>query len=466
MPKKMFVLVPCLVVFAVALPASGWQASSDNKPNIIFIMSDDQGYADLGCYGSKQIKTPHMDKLAAEGMRFTDVYSGSAVCGPTRCVLMTGMHPGHATRRDNTAKTSLKDFKGGRPLVPLKSTDFTVASALKKAGYATGGFGKWGIGNPGTTGIPEKHGFDDFYGYYDQVHAHSYYPTYLVRNSKEIPLPGNLKGKKKQYTHDVLADAALDFIREHKEKPFFLYLPYTPPHGKYEVPDDSPYSSKSWSQVDKNYAAMITRMDGDIGEMMALLKKLKLDENTIVFYTSDNGPNKQFLKTFASNKPFRGIKRQLTEGGLRCPMIVRWPNKVPAGKVSDYIWGQVDFFATACDLAGLPANTWSKTDSHSVLPTLLGKKQEARKPMYFEIHSPFQQAVRMGQWKGLRYGTQEKLLLYDVNKDPSESMNVAAQHDAVVKQIEAIMVKERKESKYWPAVAKRKVKKSKNAKNK
>ncbi len=436
------------------------QAGTAARPNIIFIMADDQGYADLGCYGSKHIKTPHMDRLAREGMRFTDCYSGSAVCAPTRCVLMTGMHPGHARRRDNTAKANHKDFKG-RPLVPLAKEDVTIASVLKKAGYVTGGFGKWGLGNPGTTGVPSKHGFDHFYGYLDQVHAHTFYTHELWRDSKMEPLLGNLNGKKTQYSHDLIADAALDFIRRYKDKPFFLYLPYTPPHGKYVVPSDAPYTNKPWKQVDKNYAAMITRMDGDIGEMMALLKQLKIDDRTIVFYTSDNGPNHQFLKQFNSNKPFRGIKRQLWEGGLRCPMIVRWPGKVPAGKVSDYVWGHVDFFATACALAGVEATHVSRTDSRSVLPTLLGRKQAPRPPMYFEIHSPFQQAVRMGDWKGIRFGTAEPLKLFDLSSDPGETRDVAGKHADVVKRIEQVMADERSESRYWPAVPKAKRKRNK-----
>jgi arylsulfatase A-like enzyme len=250
------------------------------RPNIILIMSDDQGYGDLGCYGSTTVHTPHLDQMAAEGMRFTNAYSGSCVCAPTRCVLMTGMHPGHARRRDNVAKANWD--QPGRPLVPLAETDVTISSVLKKAGYATGGYGKWGLGNPGTTGVPEQHGFDDFFGYYDQMHAHSYYPGYLVRNSVEVPLPGNANQQRTQYSHDVLAAASLEFIKEHKNDPFFLYLPYCLPHGAYEVPDASAYADRPWSQTVKNYAAMITHMDKDIGALMALLKTLNIDERTLV----------------------------------------------------------------------------------------------------------------------------------------------------------------------------------------
>lgn len=426
-------------------------ALAADRPNIIFVMADDQGYGDLGCYGSKHVQTPAMDQLAREGMRFTDCYSGSAVCGPTRAVLMTGLHPGHARRRDNTAKARLDDFPD-RPLVPLRESDVTIASVLKEAGYATGGFGKWGIGNPGTTGTPEQHGFDHFYGYLDQVHAHTFYTHELWRDGKMEPLPGNENGKEGTYSHDVIADAALDFIRKYQDQPFFLYLPYTPPHGKYVVPSDAPYSDKPWSQTVKNYAAMITRMDGDVAEMMALLKELKIDEKTIVFYTSDNGPNRPFLKDLNSGGPFRGIKRDLYEGGIRCPMIVRWPGKVEAGTVSDFAWTHKDFFATACELAGIKAP--SGLDSVSVLPTLLGKDQSPQPYLYWEIFSPFHQAVRMGDWKVVRFGTEEPMELYDLRSDIAESKNIAKQHPEVVAKIAQIMINARTDDPYWPTVAK------------
>jgi len=432
------------------------------KPNIIFIMADDQGWGDLGCYGSPELQTPNLDQMAREGIRFTDCYSGSAVCAPTRCVLMTGMHPGHATRRDNTAKASFDEFEG-RPLVPLSPSDVTVAAALKSAGYQTGGFGKWGLGNPGSTGSPDLHGFDDFFGYLDQVHAHDYYTDHLVRNGGEtVTLKGNENGKRQVYSHDVIFDESLDFVREHQRSPFFLYLPICLPHGEYEIPSDAPYSGKSWPQSVKNYAAMIGRIDRDVGRLIALLKELGIDKNTIVFYTSDNGPNSRFIKPLKSAGPFRGIKRQLREGGLRAPMIVRWPGKVPAGKTSPFVWGHVDFFATACDIAR--ASAPEKTDGVSVLPTLLGKTQTPRPPLYWEIYSPFQQAVRLGQWKGFRNGTKEPLELYHLAEDPGERENLATQNPKIVRQIETVMNTSHRPSRFWPTVAKPSQKKRKGNK--
>jgi arylsulfatase A-like enzyme len=439
--------------------------AADRKPNIIFIMADDMGYADLGCYGSKSVLTPHLDKMAAEGLRFTHAYAGSPVCGPTRCVLMTGLHAGHARRRDNTAKAGHSDFKG-RPLVPLTDSDVTVAEVLKKAGYVTGGMGKWGLGNVGTAGVPEKQGFDDFYGYYDQVHAHSYYPTFLVRNSKNVPIPGNAGGNRNTYTHDLLAADALRFIKEHKDKPFFLYLPYCIPHGTYEVPDNSLYKNKSWPTQIKNYAAMISRMDKDIGKMLALLKELKIDEHTLVFFTSDHGANPAMAKIIDSNAPFRGVKRQVLEGGLRVPMIARWPGKVPAGKTSDFAWTFYDFLPTAADLAGAKSHQPQKLDGISIAPTLLGKTQKPHEFLYWEFYSPFQQAVRVGKWKGIRYGTEMPIQLYDVSSDPGESKNLAANHAQITQEMARIMATEHVNSKYWPTVKKASSRKGKNKKKK
>ncbi len=431
-------------------------AERERRPNIIFILADDQGYGNVGCYGSKAIQTPNIDRLAEEGLRFTDCYSGSAVCAPTRCVLMTGLHTGHCRRRDNAAKGSSRKFED-RKLVPLAPDDLTIATVLKRAGYVTGGFGKWGLGNPGTTGTPDKHGFDHFFGYLDQVHAHDYYPKFLVRNGEEVELPGNGKQGRKTYSHTVIAEAALDFIRTHRERPFFLYLPYTLPHGKYVVPSDEPYSDRPWSQEVKNYAAMNTLLDRSVGDVMQLLKELDLDEKTIVFYTSDNGPNPDFLADLDSNGPFDGIKRSLREGGIRCPMIVRWPGRVPAGKESDYVWSHKDFFATACELAGIDPP--SGLDSVSVLPTLRGERQTPQPHLYWEFYSPIQQAVRLGHWKGIRRGSAAPVALFDLRTDPGESHDVAAENPQVVQQIEAIMAAEHVESPDWPLASARKGKK-------
>ncbi len=432
---------------------SPWACAKDAEapPNIIFIMADDQGYGDLACYGSRHLLTPNIDRLASEGMRFTHCYAGSAVCAPTRCVLMTGMHPGHCTRRDNTATGALDSFKG-RPLLPLDASDTTIASSLQKAGYATGGFGKWGLGNPGTTGTPDKHGFDLFFGYLDQVHAHDYYTDHLVKNGGEkVPL------EKGTYSHIPIFDTALQFIRDNVDKPFFCYLPVCLPHGKYVTPSNETYAGKPWPLMVKNYAAMITHLDRDVGRLMTLLKQLKIDEKTIVFYTSDNGPNLPFVEPLESAGPFRGIKRKLTEGGLRVPMIARWPGKIRPKTESDFVWGHVDFFATACELAGIKHG---KKDSISILPTLLGKAQPQRQPLYWEIHHPFQQAVRTGKWKALRYGTKSPLKLFDVISDPGEAKDLAAENPAIVRNIEAIMEKEHTPSRFFPAPEKPKNRKA------
>ena len=364
--------------------------ASSTKPNIIFIMSDDQGYADLGCYGSEFVETPYLDQMAAEGMRFTQVYAGSPVCAPTRCVLLTGLHSGHTTRRDNRTTDDINKPFMKRKLIPLKSEDYTIGELMQDAGYTTGAFGKWGLGNPGTSGAPYLQGFDEFYGYIDQVHAHEHYTEYLMHNSDTIPVPGNLNGQRKAYAPDLIAEKGLDFIRDNQENPFFLYLPYTPPHGKYEVPDNSLYADQPWSEKVKNYAAMISRMDGDIGALFSLLEDLELDENTIVFFTSDHGPNPPFLKDLKSNMP--------------------------------------------------------------LLPTLLGEQQMAHEFLYWEYHSPFQQAVRIDDWKGIRLGTKEEVHLFNLSKDIEEQHNVAADNLEIVRKIEIVMEREHRPNPYWPIV--------------
>ena len=425
-------------------------AAPKRKANIIFVMLDDAGIGDFGCYGQEKIKTPVMDRMAKEGMRFTQAYTASPVCAPCRCTLMTGLHSGHCTRRGNRTTGNPPGAGKDRGLVPLRPDDFTIAAMLKKAGYVTGGYGKWGLGNPGTTGTPEKHGFDHFYGYLDQVHAHNYYTDYLIRDGRRETVG---QGGKNPYSHHLIHKAAMDFIRKYKDRPFLLYLPYTLPHGKYVIPDNAPYDKESWTTTEKNYAAMITLADRDVGQVLGLLKELGLDDNTIVFYTSDNGPNPPFLKRFNSAAGLRGVKRSLYEGGIRMPMVVRWPGKVPAGVVSDCIWTFVDFMPTAADIAG--TSPPDNMDGMSILPTLLGRKQEPHEMIYWEFHSPFHQAVRMGKFKGVRFGTAEPLELYDINADPGERNNIAARHKDVVGKMEAFLAGARTESKYWPARATR-----------
>ena len=295
-------------------------------PNIVFIIVDDMGWMDLGCYGSRHIKTPNINRMAAEGMRFMQAYSGCTVCAPARSVLMTGLHMGHTPVRGNT---------GG---IPLLDEDITVAEVLKKAGYVTGGFGKWGLGEVGTTGVPEKQGFDEFFGYYHQVHAHDYWTPYLWQNSKKVPITGE-EGSAERYSHNWIFMKTLDFISRNKDKTFFCYAPWTPPHGKYQIPESDPawqmYKDKPWPRNAKVAAAMDTMLDRHVGLLLTLLKKLNIDENTIVFFVSDNGAAQRFDGVLDSSGPIRGFKRSLYEGGIRVPMIVRWPGKIAPAKLSN-----------------------------------------------------------------------------------------------------------------------------------
>jgi arylsulfatase A-like enzyme len=429
------------------------------KPNILFILADDLGYGDLGCYGQKQIQTPNIDRLAVEGMRFTQCYAGSTVCAPSRCALMTGLHTGHSTVRGNA-------------LVPLGPDDVTVAELLQQANYATALIGKWGLGEPGSTGIPNRKGFDYFFGYLNQVHAHNYYPDFLWKNQEKVNLDGNVvknnvATKRAQYSHDLFTKEALEFLDNRKQltpdKPFFLYLAYTIPHANnergraegngMEVPGDAPYSDKPWPQAQKNHAAMITRLDADVGKLLERLKVLGLDEQTIIFFTSDNGPHKEGganPKFFQSSGPLRGHKRDLTEGGIRVPMIVRWPGKIKAGAVSDQVLAFWDFLPTAAELA--QTRVPPRLDGISMVPALLGKgEQKKHEFLYWEFHEGgSQQAVRMGNWKALRTKLGAPLELYDLTTDIGETSNVAGQHPDLVAKIEAYLKTARTESKQWP----------------
>jgi arylsulfatase A-like enzyme len=431
------------------------RADEPRRPNIVFILADDLGYGDLGCYGQKQIQTPSLDRLAAEGMRFTQGYAGSTVCAPSRCCLMTGKHTGHATIRGNA-------------LVPLRPDDVTVAKVLKDAGYDTGLVGKWGLGEPGTTGVPNRQGFDSFFGYLNQVHAHNYYPDYLWRNQEKVPLEGNvvkdgIAVQRAQYSHDLFTREALGFVEQHRDRPFFLYLAYTIPHANnergnaegngMEVPSDAPYTDRPWPQVEKNHAAMITRLDADVGRLLQRLKELGLDENTVVFFTSDNGPHKEGgadPQFFHSAGPLRGYKRDLTEGGIRVPMLARWPGRVKAGAVSDQVWAFWDFLPTAADLAGAKAP--DGLDGLSVAPTLLGQGgQKQHDFLYWEFHERgFQQAVRTGDWKALRLKPDAPLELYDLKTDLGEKHYVAGEHPDAVARVEAYLKEARTESKEFP----------------
>jgi arylsulfatase A-like enzyme len=417
---------------------AGGTKRAGERPNIVFIMVDDMGYCDLGCYGSKTIKTPNIDRMAAEGVRFTDAYSGATVCAPARSCLMTGYHMGHTSVRGNNGGISLLD------------DDITVAEVLSKAGYATGGFGKWGLGEVGTAGVAEKQGFDVFFGYYHQVHAHYYYTPYLWRNSQRVPLPGNEGGKEGQYTHNEIFRETIRFIRENKDKPFFCYAPWTPPHGKYEFPRDDAawqmYKDKPWPNDAKVVAAMDTMLDRHAGELLDVLKELDLDEKTIVFFCSDNGAARRFDGVHDSCGPMRGFKRSMYEGGIRVPMIVRWPARIKPGTVSSLPWYFPDVMPTLAELAGASKHVPAGIDGISVVPALLGeqaagRKQKKHEYLFWENRGTF--AVRMDNWKGvsaLKKRTKERQFeLYDLSEDLGEKHNVADKHPEITAKIKAIM---------------------------
>ena len=415
-----------------------------DRPNIVWIMADDLGYGDLGCFGQKEIRTPNIDRMATEGTRFTDFYSGCTVCAPARSCLMTGQHTGHAWVRGNFGAS------GGR--VPLRAEDVTVAEVLKQAGYATGIVGKWGLGEPETSGIPNRQGFDFWFGYLNQRNAHSYYPPYLWRNETKIPLVGNLDEPHTQYSHDLMIGEALAFIDRCRDRPFFLYVADTIPHAMLEVPDLGPYGDRDWPEPKKRFAAMVTRMDTHVGLILKRLKELDLDEKTLVFFTSDNGAHAeggQKTTFFNSSGPLRGMKRDLYEGGIRVPMVARWPGRIEAGRVSDQVWAMWDFLPTAAEFAG--AKPPPRIDGISMAGALLGKKQADHAYLYWEFHGGgFKQALRMGDWKGIRNEKGGEIELYHLADDLGETRNVAGQHPDVVARVERYLTSARTESPEWP----------------
>ena len=435
------------------------------RPNIIFILADDLGYGDVGCYGQEKIQTPCLDQMAAEGMKFTQAYAGSTVCAPSRCSLMTGMHQGHAFIRGNTSMID-------RVRVPLRSEDTTVAEVLKDAGYTTGLIGKWGLGENDTTGAPNRKGFDEFFGYTDQYLAHNYYPDKLWRNETEITIDGNVMeapnvcGQCEVYSHDLFTDEALNFIDRNRDQLFFLYLAYTLPHANneagrvrehgMEIPSDAPYSDKPWPEAQRNHAAMISLLDKDVGRVLDALKEKGIAEHTLVIFSSDNGVHAEGgadPEFFNSSGPLRGIKRDLYEGGIRVPTLAWWPGTVAQGAVSDQQWAFWDFLPTAAELAAVKAPA---CDGLSIVPTLKGYRgEQMQQPhLYWEFHErTFNQAVRKGKWKAVRKGLDAETELYDLDRDLGEQNNVAQEYPAVVKEMEALFDAARVESEHWPVSA-------------
>lgn len=458
-------------VGASIAPALGWcglgamllmaasTAVCATRPNLIFIMADDLGYGDLGCYGQQVTQTPRLDQMAAEGMRLTQFYAGATVCAPSRCVLMTGRHLGHCQVRGNAGHDTM--------IQSLRDEDVTVAEAMKSAGYATALIGKWGLGEIDQPGHPLRQGFDYFYGYLNQVHAHNYYPEFLWRNTQRVKLPnvvhrvsrayGGFRGgwatKRVAYSHDLLMDEARKWIDSHREGPFFLYLALTIPHANNErtggtgngaeVPDYGIYADRDWPDPDKGQAAMISRMDRGIGQLLDQLKTLGLARNTLVMFTSDNGPHMEAGNDplrFNPAGPLRGLKRDQYEGGIRVPLIAWWPETIKPGQVSGHVGYFADLMATACHLAGVEVPP--QTDSISFLPTLLGqqKDQKQHEYLYWEFYERGSaQAVRWGNWKGVRQPMLTgRIELYDVSRDPGEKYNLE-RRSQVVKKIRAIM---------------------------
>jgi uncharacterized sulfatase len=452
------------------------------RPNIIYIMTDDLGYGDLGCYGQKVVKTPNLDKMAAEGMRFTDHYSGHTVCRPSRLVLWTGQHVGHT------------GLTGNRPRL-LTGMERTVAQRLKQAGYATGGVGKWALGNVDepseihNAGHPNNNGFDYWFGYLNQGNAHNFYPPFLWENRKQVTLVGNVIGDfpngrqrvssvKTTYSHDKMTDAALGFIQDNHEKPFLLHVHWTIPHANneagrvhgdgMEVPDYGEYGARHWPDPEKGFAAMVSRMDSDVGRIFTLLKKLQIDDNTVVFFTSDNGPHQEGghqHEFFDSNGPLTGYKRSMHDGGIRVPLLVRWPGKIKAGSVSAHPSAFWDFMPTACDIAQLPkpesfgTGTERGSDGISYLPTLqgAGSKQGTHEYLYWASQEGATAVgMRMGNWKLVKYrkarkrGTEARKQkeadesgddwrLYDLSADIGEKNDISDAHPNVVQKMLALL---------------------------
>ena len=447
--RREFLNLSTLSIAGMTFPFPS-SASKERLPNIVFIVLDELGYYELSCMGHTILETPNIDRIAGEGMRFTQMLAGGPVCAPTRCCLMTGKHLGHASVRENSGYNA------------IRSEEFTVADVLKQAGYATGGFGKWGLGGRGTAGVPEKHGFDVFFGYYDQVHAHTFFPAYLIRNSEEVPLEGNTGAlyEGKTFSHYLIFEETIKFIRENNDRPFFCYCPWTPPHGLWGLPENEPsyqrYKDKKWDAEYRvkeddaqRYAAMVNMVDRQIGEILDLLEELEIDDNTIVFVCGDNGGAFYFANEnhpygfFGPNvnpktgKVFRGRKGLLYEGGLRVPFIVRWPGKIKAGGVSDYLGYFPDIMPTLVEVA--KTQSPNNIDGISILPTLLGedaagRTQEKHEYLYWEFRG--QMAVRRGPWKAYRPkdGNWE---LYDLNKDIEEKENLADRYPDILSKMRA-----------------------------
>lgn len=457
------------LIFAIFCIGSGHALAAD-KPNLVWIMADDLGYGDLGCYGQQVIATPQLDRMAREGLRFTHFYAGATVCAPSRSVLMTGQHHGRTRVRGNAGPKN--------PVAQaLRAEDTTVAKVLQQAGYRTALIGKWGLGDVGAaaSGLPRRQGFDEFFGYLNQVHAHNHFPDFLWRDEEKVRLPnkvtpvgsggGGYAPEGLQFADDLFAEAVLKFVAENKSHPFFLYWSPVIPHANNErttalkngaeVPDYGPYADRNWPDPDKGQAAMISRLDGYVGQLLARLHELGIAEKTLVIFTSDNGPHnesKHSLARFNPSGPLSGTKRSLTDGGIRVPMIAWWPGHIAPGRESDHVGYFADWMATAVQIAG--ATMPDGCDSISFVPTLLGKSAEQPRHefLYWEFHEGgFKQAaLYQGRWKGIRSGGPDApVALYDQETDIAEKTNVAAQHPEIAAKIGQYLSSARSSSPDW-----------------
>lgn len=467
--KELHLFTSALLLPALTMSTTTTMAQNAQKPNIIYILADDLGIGDLSCYGQQKINTPNLDKLAAQGMKFTQFYTGAAVSAPSRSTLMTGLHTGHTPIRNNGKVPELKEGQN-----PIPKEIPTVAQVLKTVGYSTGAFGKWGLGYVGSEGDPNNKGFDEFFGYNCQTMAHRYYPEYLWHNSNKIKLDGNDWKHTVTYSADLIHSQAIKFVEEHKDKPFFLYYASTLPHAELLVPDDeilaeqkkkfageSPYVNLnkgaaygddliikeycSQKHPYATFASMVIRLDKHVGEIMDKIKELGLENNTIIMFASDNGPHRQGganPEFFNSAAGLRGIKGDLFEGGIRTAMIAKWKGHIKPMSTSDHVSAFWDIMPTLAEIAG--AQTPEKCDGISFLPTLLGKKQKQHDFLYWEFTSKGGvQAVRMGNWKGIREKMSDNpnapIQIYNLALDPKESKNIAAEHPEIVTQINKIM---------------------------
>ncbi|MGA9639050.1 arylsulfatase [Flavobacterium sp.] len=471
-----------VLVTSLSIASIHLHSQNKSKPNVIYILADDLGIGDLSCYGQTKFETPNIDKLAASGIKFTQHYSGSAVCAPSRSSLITGQHTGHTSIRGNLERG--KDLEGQ---VPMDGTEVTIADVFKKAGYATGAFGKWGLGFIDSEGDPLNQGFDEFYGYNCQRKAHRYFPPYLWHNKEKVFLKGNDYTNKITYAPDEIQKATLAFITKNKNKPFFAYVPFVLPHAEIISPEDAVYNAfkgrfkedkpfvmpndylsdygpnmveyKYASQLAPHavYATMVTHLDNYVGQIMARLDELGIADNTLVIFTSDNGPATEGgadPKFFNATLGMRGVKRDLYEGGIRAPFIAVWPHKIKGGTTSDLIsafWDMKPTFAEITNVKEL-----GNTDGISLLPTFLGQKNQKQHPyMYWEFpQAGGRKAVRLENWKGVIYNIEKKenpaFELYDLSKDPFETKNLATQNPKIVAEMKAIMNKEHTDSVLFP----------------